>query len=235
MIESTYILQIETATPVCSVAVSKNGETVVLVEAEAPNIHASHLTLFVAQALEKAALTLNDLCAVAVSMGPGSYTGLRIGVSTAKGLCYALDVPLIAVNTLEAMVHGFVSQEGQSTTENRIVIPMIDARRMEVYMARYGSQLQCLTETEARVIDAYSFSGDAEKTNYTLFGTGADKFEALFENDATVQVMVGFRNSASYLSKLAFRKFEQQEFEDTVYFEPYYLKDFIATTPKKRH
>ncbi|NGM64909.1 tRNA (adenosine(37)-N6)-threonylcarbamoyltransferase complex dimerization subunit type 1 TsaB [Sphingobacterium sp. SGR-19] len=233
MIENTYILQIETATPVCSVAISKNGETIAKVEADAPNLHASHLTLFMEQVLDKAAVTRNDLAAVAISMGPGSYTGLRIGVSTAKGLCYALDIPLIAVNTLEAMVYGFIPQE-HSVDAGRIFVPMIDARRMEVYMAKYDSHLQCIAETAACIINENSFFEEAENNGYILFGSGADKFETLFENSHTVQVEIGFRNSASFFDKLAFRKFQQGMFEDVVYFEPYYLKDFIATTPKKR-
>lgn len=230
MKQNIYILQIETATPVCSVAVSKNSETVVQVEADEPNLHASHLTLFITNALKKANLTFENIDAIAVSMGPGSYTGLRIGVSAAKGLCYALDIPLIGINTLEAMACGFVTQAMTSDIAEHTLVPMIDARRMEVYMATYNIQLKCFTETEARIIDAYSFSSNS---NYILFGTGADKLEAFFEKDDSVQVMTGFRNAASFLSKLAFQKFEQQKFEDVIYFEPYYLKDFIATTPKK--
>lgn len=233
MIENTYILQIETATPVCSVAISKNGETIAKVEADAPNLHASHLTLFIEQALEKVVITRNDLTAVAISMGPGSYTGLRIGVSTAKGLCYALDIPLIAVNTLEAMAYGFVSQKAMAD-ETSIFVPMIDARRMEVYMAQYNPQLQCVAETAARIIDEDAFAGRSENKRYVLFGSGADKFETLFGNEEMIQVETGFRNSASFFDKLAFQKFQQGIFEDVVYFEPYYLKDFIATTPKKR-
>ncbi len=233
MIENTYILQIETATPVCSVAIGKNGETIAKVEADAANLHASHLTLFIEQALDTAAIARNDLAAVAISMGPGSYTGLRIGVSTAKGLCYALDIPLLAVNTLEAMVYGFVSQK-TVVNETSIFVPMIDARRMEVYMAQYNRQMQCVAETAARIIDEYSFSEGSGNKVYVLFGSGADKFETLFDGHDAVQVETGFRNSASFFDKLAFQKFQQGIFEDIVYFEPYYLKDFIATTPKKR-
>ena len=235
MTENTYILQIETATPVCSVAISKNGETMAQVEAHEPNLHASHLTLFIEQAVEKISITLSDVHAIAVSMGPGSYTGLRIGTSTAKGLCYALDVPLIAVHTLEAMAYGFRERRVlPDTAADNVLVPMIDARRMEVFMATYNTQLECLTGTEARIIDDYSFFGDSRGANYILFGTGADKLEAFYEKTPAIQVVSGFRNAASFFSNLAFHKFEQQEFEDVVYFEPYYLKDFIATTPKKR-
>lgn len=234
MTENTYILQIETATSVCSVVISRNGETVAEVEANEPNLHASHLTVFIEQTIEKAAITLSDIAAVAVSKGPGSYTGLRIGTSTAKGLCYALDIPLISVNTLEAMAHGFEKQIALSAIARHTLVPMIDARRMEVYMATYSPQLECLTATEARIIDTYSFSSNYKNPNYVLFGTGADKLATLFEKDAAIHVATGFRNAASFFSTLALQKFEQQEFEDIVYFEPYYLKDFIATTPRKR-
>ncbi|RZF59405.1 tRNA (adenosine(37)-N6)-threonylcarbamoyltransferase complex dimerization subunit type 1 TsaB [Sphingobacterium corticibacterium] len=233
MIENTYILQIETATPVCSVAIGKNGKTIATVEADGPNLHASSLTLFIEEVLERAVITRSDLHAVAISKGPGSYTGLRIGVSTAKGLCYALDIPLIAVNTLEAMVSGFVSRQNGSVF-TRILVPMIDARRMEVYMAKYNAQLECIAETTAHIIDESSFSEVGEHTGYVLFGSGADKLDTLFEDQEMVQVQVGFRNAASFFDKLAFQKFQQGAFENIIYFEPYYLKDFIATTPKKR-
>lgn len=233
MIENTYILQIETATPVCAVAIAKNGETIASVEGDAPNLHASYLTLFIEEVLEKAAITRDDLCAIAVSKGPGSYTGLRIGVSTAKGLCYALDIPLIAVNTLEAMVGGYIAKEN-GLYANRILVPMIDARRMEVYMAKYNTRLECVAETAAHIIDENSFEEAGGNQGYVLFGSGADKLEVLFEGQESVQVKTGFRNSASFLDKLAFRKFKQGSFENVIYFEPYYLKDFIATTPKKR-
>lgn len=233
MTEHIYILQIETATPVCSVAIGKNGKTIAKVEADVPNLHASHLTVFIEQTLKSASITMADLHAVAISMGPGSYTGLRIGVSTAKGLCYALDIPLIAVNTLEAMVHGFAAQTDKEQ-ESYLWVPMIDARRMEVYMATYNTQLQCVAETAARVIDENSFKTVSGSQGYILFGSGADKFEMLFEGDDRVRVETGFRNKASFFDELAFRKFMQRAFEDVVYFEPYYLKDFIATTPKKR-
>ncbi len=233
MTENTYILQIETATPVCSVALAKNGKTIAAVEADGPNLHASNLTLFIEEVLQKAAITRSDLCAVAVSKGPGSYTGLRIGVSTAKGLCYALDIPLIAVNTLEAMVCGFISQ-GHDMEEGRILVPMIDARRMEVYMAKYNTELDCLVETAAEIIDEHSFEATTGHPGYVLFGSGADKFDTLFDGRESIQVKTNFRNAASFLDQSAFQKFQQGSFEDVVYFEPYYLKDFIATTPKKR-
>ncbi|WP_037495415.1 tRNA (adenosine(37)-N6)-threonylcarbamoyltransferase complex dimerization subunit type 1 TsaB [Sphingobacterium deserti] len=227
-----YILQIETATPVCSVALSKNGKTIVFQDADIPNQHASQLTIFISEVLNIAEIALEDLAAVAVSMGPGSYTGLRIGVSTAKGMCYGLDLPLIAINTLDAMVAGFI--EDNDPADGNVLVPMIDARRMEVYMATYTAKGKLLQGTSAEIIEADFFQQDAEVAKYVLFGSGADKFVPLFKDDSTVEVIPAFANTAANLSHLAFEKYQQSAWEDLVYFEPFYLKDFIATTPKKR-
>ncbi|MCY4780075.1 tRNA (adenosine(37)-N6)-threonylcarbamoyltransferase complex dimerization subunit type 1 TsaB [Sphingobacterium sp. UT-1RO-CII-1] len=231
--KNIYILQIETATPVCSVAISLNGETLVSIEAEEQNIHASHLTLFIEKAIMDANLNYSDLSAIAVSEGPGSYTGLRIGVSTAKGLCYGLNIPFIAINTLDAMCSGFLKERKEEYIANSLFIPMLDARRMEVYMATYTADAKLLIKTKAEIIDEDSFS-NTEAATVTLFGSGADKFTDLFADNRKVQISPGFKNSAAFMSFLAFVAFESQDFEDLVYFEPYYLKDFIATTPKKR-
>jgi len=227
-----YILQIETATPVCSVALSRNGETIVLQDADIPNQHASQLTVFIQKVLNVAEIALEDLAAVAVSMGPGSYTGLRIGVSTAKGMCYGLDVPLIAINTLDAMVSGFIRDN--SPADGNVLVPMIDARRMEVYMATYTAQGRILQGTSAQIIESDFFNQHGDVDKFILFGSGADKFVPLFAEDSTVEVAAGFANTAANLSYSAFEKYQQSAWEDLVYFEPFYLKDFIATTPKKR-
>lgn len=226
-----YILQIETATPSCSAAISKNGVCIATVDAIEGNMHASHLTVFVNEVLEKANLCMADLSAIAVSKGPGSYTGLRIGVSAAKGLCYALDIPLLAINTLAAMWEGFMRE---STTAEASVsyVPMIDARRMEVYMAIFDAEGATLEPTAAKIIDEDSFEGPRA---YVLFGSGADKFVPLFESRSNVTVVPNFQNTAGYFSTAAYAKFQAQDFEDLVYFEPFYLKDFIAGTPKKRN
>ena len=226
-----FILQIETATPVCSVAISKSGETVAVIEASEPNIHASSLTLFIEQALAQANISRSQLNAVAVSMGPGSYTGLRIGVSTAKGFCYGLNnLPLLAVNTLEGMAHGFSQCVGKES--NHILVPMIDARRMEVYTAHYSSGLERIQETQARIIDKDSFEFSSD--DFMLFGTGADKFIDLFSDTKNVFITTDFFNSAAHISQLAYKRFQDQQFEDLIYFEPFYLKDFITSTPKSR-
>ncbi len=226
-----YILQIETATPSCSAAISKNGVCIATVDAPEGNMHASHLTVFVQEVLEQAGLRMEDVSAIGVSKGPGSYTGLRIGVSAAKGLCYALDIPLLAINTLEAMWEGFVRTAGSASPELAYV-PMIDARRMEVYMAIFDAAGATLEATSAQIIDEHSF---ASPTQYVLFGSGADKFVPLFADRSNVTVEPEFQNTASYFSSAAYSKYQAQDFEDLVYFEPFYLKDFIAGTPKKRN
>lgn len=231
--EDIYILQIETATPVCAVALSKNGETIATIDADEPNLHASHLTIFIEQVLAEADLAFADLAAIAVSMGPGSYTGLRIGVSTAKGLCYGLDIPLIGINTLDAMFFGFAQAHPSEIAE--VAIPMIDARRMEVYMALYEKGGHKVVDTVARIIDVDAFyAEDGKMVDYVLFGTGADKFIPVFSERSDVRIYPDFKNSAGFLSASAFQRYEDGDFEDLVHFEPFYLKDFIATTPKKR-
>lgn len=229
--ENSYILLIETATPVCSVALSLNGEIIALKEANEQNLHATHLTQFIAKVMELAGVELSALNAVAVSQGPGSYTGLRIGVSTAKGLCYALDVPLIAVPTLDAMVQGFLGKN-QGEAYN-VLFPMIDARRMEVYTASYDIQGKPLSSTVAKIVDETSFEQWSGQ-QVVLFGSGADKFSELFQQTPYVTVHPAFVASAAFLSSIAFQKFQAKDFEDVIYFEPFYLKDFIPTTPKKR-
>ena len=226
-----FILQIETATPVCSVAVSRSGKTIAVVEADEFNIHASQLTVFVEQVLTKAEVSMSQLDAIAVSMGPGSYTGLRIGVSTAKGLCYGLDLPLLAINTLDSMVHGFSML--QSAKAGYSLMPMIDARRMEVYTAQYNMVgLAKIQDTRASIIDPDFFAHTVDK--FILFGNGADKFADMFAASRNVTITTSFLNSATHMSQLAYAKFCSKRFEDLIYFEPFYLKDFIATTPKQR-
>ncbi|MGJ1419314.1 tRNA (adenosine(37)-N6)-threonylcarbamoyltransferase complex dimerization subunit type 1 TsaB [Sphingobacterium spiritivorum] len=229
-----YILQIETATPACSVAVSLDGDVITAVGAEENNIHATHLTVFIEKALQNAGITVQDLSAVAVSMGPGSYTGLRIGVSAAKGLCYALDIPLIAIDTLYAMFSGF-SQRIVQENEKILLCPMIDARRMEVYSALYDQHGHQVVPVGANIIDQEFFQVyEEEGYQLHLFGSGAPKFKTLFEANPSIDVYGDFSNSAAHMTAQAFGKMNSQSFEDVAYFEPYYLKDFIATTPKKR-
>ena len=221
------ILQIETATQTCSVALAEDGKLLHLVEKTEKNIHAAVITLFIEELLQKSNKKFSDLDAVAVSMGPGSYTGLRIGVSTAKGICFALDIPLIGVNTLEAMSSGFIDN-CFSVNKNAAFCPMIDARRMEVYCAVFDSENQVILPTEAKIIEDQAFADLFEERVIYFFGDGAAKCEDILSQNLNARVMDDFTNSASFLTKLALDKYLKNRFEDVAYFEPYYLKDFIA-------
>lgn len=224
------ILQIETATTVCSVALSVNGETVAVKEEATPNIHASSLTLFIAEAMETAKLKFAELDAVAVSKGPGSYTGLRIGVSTAKGLCFALDKPLIAIPTLKMMASGFLQQH---PNYGGLVCPMIDARRMEVFTAVYTHDLTEFETVNAKIVDEKSFILELDSYYVTFIGDGANKCEPVLSHQNAHFSKTNY-NSAAHMSKLAFDAYQEGRFEDVAYFEPFYLKEFVFTTPKRK-
>jgi tRNA threonylcarbamoyladenosine biosynthesis protein TsaB len=223
------ILLIETATTTCSVALAENGHIIAVKELNESNIHASQITLFIEDVMLKAQKEYSDLQAIAVSMGPGSYTGLRIGVSTAKGLCYALDIPLIAIDTIEAMASGLIKIV--NLPETGLLIPMLDAKRMEVYTGVYRKDLSIVEGVSAKIVDEESFK-EFDKHELFLFGDGADKFNALFSNHGNIN-FVDFSTSASHLNALALQKFNLEQFEDVAYFEPFYLKDFLVTTPQK--
>lgn len=224
------IIQIETATQVCSAAVSENGKTIALKEESASNIHASRLTLFIKEVMDTAGLQFAEVDAVAVSKGPGSYTGLRIGVSTAKGLCFALDKPLIAIGTLQMMAAGFVAGEPDFTG---LVCPMIDARRMEVFTAVYDIDLNEVVPVTAKIIDEGSFAEVLELSNVRFLGDGSEKCRAALNHKNATFSDINF-NSAGNMSKLSYEAFTMDRFVDVAYFEPFYLKDFVFTTPKKR-
>jgi len=223
------ILQIETATQVCSVALAVNGKTIALKEESAQNIHAASLTLFITEVMQAAKLSYKELDAIAVSKGPGSYTGLRIGVSTAKGLCFALDKPLIGIETLEMMANGFLQQH---PNYGGLVCPMIDARRMEVFTAVYDHKLKGFETVNAKVVDEKSFILELDKHFVTFIGDGAAKCAPVLEHQNAHFSTTNF-NSAANISTLADEAFANQRFEDVAYFEPFYLKDFVLTTPKK--
>ncbi len=225
-----HLLQIETSTSVCSVAISTSGITRVLKEVQAPNIHASQLTLFIEEAMQEASLAYKELGAVAVSQGPGSYTGLRIGVSTAKGLCYALDLPLIAVPTLKMMAAGYMQLH---PNYEGLICPMIDARRMEVFTALYDPSLNVCQEVNAKIVDEYSFIEEFKAQTLVFIGDGAAKCMPFFEKNPQALFSDKIYNSARFMSSLAYQAFENQAFADVAYMEPFYLKDFVFTTPKK--
>jgi len=220
-----YILNIETATKNCSVAIAQDGKTLLCKQiAESGYSHAEKLHVFIEELLLELQLNYKDLNAIAVSQGPGSYTGLRIGISAAKGLCYALDIPLIAVDTLEILARQLQVSEGY-------IVPMIDARRMEVYSAIFDAKYQKVRETQAEIITEDSFTtlegtvcfvGDStEKCATTL-----TKSNFIFKDN----VVYPSANEMSYLSN---EKYKKNDTVDVAYFEPYYLKDFMTTAPKR--
>lgn len=223
------ILLIETATTTCSVALSENGNIIAVKEVNERNVHASHITLFIQEVMQQAGRQFTDLNAVAISKGPGSYTGLRIGVSSAKGLCYALDIPLIGVDTVEAMASGLLSQ--QLMPQEGLLIPMIDARRMEVYTGIFDKDLTPIEAVSAKIVDEGSFVEYADRELY-LFGDGADKFKEVFAAYRNIH-FVDFSNSAINLNELALSKYLNDEKENLAYFEPFYLKDFLVTKSRK--
>ena len=229
------ILCIETSTAVCSVALVEDGNVIALKESLDGQNHAEKITLFIDEIMKEAKVAYKDLDAIATSMGPGSYTGLRIGVSTAKGFCYAMEKPLIAVDTLAAMAHGFISQQSTVTshqTLSTVYCPMIDARRMEVYSAFFNEKLERISETESLIIDENSFMEMKQNAHLYLFGDGADKLASLFENDEKINVIEKFHCSAAYMARLADEAFKNKQFVDVAYFEPFYLKDFVPGLPK---
>jgi len=220
-----YILNIETATKNCSVSLAKEGKTILCKEiAEEGYSHAERLHVFIEDLVQEAGIHFKHIQAIAVSQGPGSYTGLRIGVSTAKGLCYALNVPLIAVDTLQVLA-------SQVQVEDGLIIPMIDARRMEVYSAIFDVKFEKIRETQAEVINENSFETISETVYFV--GDCADKCKSVITKSNFIFLEEIKYPSATAMSILSFSKFQNKDFEDLAYFEPYYLKDFMITPSKK--
>ena len=222
----SLILSIETATTNCSVSLSKEGKTIVLKEDNSKNYsHAESLHVFIDAVLKEANITSKDLDAIAISKGPGSYTGLRIGVSAAKGLCFAIGKPLISVPTLEALAHQVDANDG-------VIVPMLDARRLEVYTAIFDANYNEIKETEAKVLDANAFAEQLNQGKVYFIGNGVEKTKALLNHPNAIFVE-GILPSANQMSLLAFNKYKKADFEDVAYFEPYYLKDFVALQSSK--
>ncbi|MBK6988020.1 MAG: tRNA (adenosine(37)-N6)-threonylcarbamoyltransferase complex dimerization subunit type 1 TsaB [Bacteroidetes bacterium] len=216
------ILSLETATTNCSVALASDGKVVASRSINSGYSHSEKINVFIEEVIAQAGVTLKDLQAVAVSSGPGSYTGLRIGISTAKGLCYALDIPLIAINTLDAMAQGF------NARKDELIVPMIDARRMEVYSAVYDSEKKRVSEIEAIVVDNQYYSNFRSEKKLVLAGDGADKCQVLFQNESSIKIQTSFVPQAEFMAELAEQKFQNSDFENVALFEPFYLKDFVA-------
>ncbi|MGF1636939.1 MAG: tRNA (adenosine(37)-N6)-threonylcarbamoyltransferase complex dimerization subunit type 1 TsaB [Cyclobacteriaceae bacterium] len=222
----SLILSIETSTNLCGVAVHRDGHLISLFENHLEKSHSQFLTLLIEQCIHTADISYKDLSAVAISKGPGSYTGLRIGTSTAKGLCYALDIPLIAVPTLEAMAHRVASLQ----TEDCFLCPMIDARRMEVYCALYSNQLQAIQDVHAHIITETSFESYLAQKKVLFFGNGAAKCKDTIQH-INANFLNGVHPYVDGIGKLATLKYLDQSFESTALFEPFYLKDFLIRKP----
>ncbi|WP_298392864.1 tRNA (adenosine(37)-N6)-threonylcarbamoyltransferase complex dimerization subunit type 1 TsaB [Flavobacterium sp.] len=218
----SYILNIETATKNCSVSLAKNGQTILCKEiAELGYSHAEKLHVFIEEIISEAKISFSDLKAIAVSQGPGSYTGLRIGVSAAKGLCYALSIPLIAIDTLTVLASQLDHNDG-------IIVPMIDARRMEVYSAIFNAKKEMIREVQAEILTEASFAAIDDVVYFV--GDCNEKAKTVLTKPNFVFIDNVFYPSAKDMSALSFQKFEENAFEDVAYFEPYYLKDFMVQT-----
>ena len=220
-----YILNIETATKNCSVALAKEGRTILCKEiAEDGYSHAERLHVFIEEIIKEAGITFQDLSAIAVSQGPGSYTGLRIGVSAAKGLCYALEIPLIAVDTLQVLA-------SQAKVSSGLIIPMLDARRMEVYSAIFTPNFDKKRAVQAEIITENSFE-NLQETLYFM-GDCAEKCKPVLIRENFIFLGDIKYPSAKEMSYLSFEKYKKNDIVDVAYFEPYYLKDFMMTVSKK--
>ena len=220
------ILNIETATKNCSVSLANEGKTIALREFnEGGYSHAEKLHVFIEEVLEEAKVKALDLKAVAVSKGPGSYTGLRIGVSAVKGLCFALNIPLISINTLESLAQSTSITEG-------CIIPLLDARRMEVYSCVFNESNTLVRDVEAEIITEASFQEVLSKNKCYFLGDGAEKCKGVITHENAIFLEDKFPSS-NEMSALSYIKYKKNDIEDVAYFEPFYLKDFVAIKSKK--
>ena len=232
--KDVFILAIETSTDVCSVALSRNGETIDSITVTEPRMQTSRMAPMVADILEANNLSVKDCAAVAVSSGPGSYTGLRVGVSMAKGLCFGAGIPLIGVNTLDLLAaQGIALHKGDSGEKPAdFVVPMIDARRMEVYQAVYDGAGNRVSEIEPKLLETFSFSEIIAQKRVIFCGNGCKKFEEIAPRGDTI--FIPCSPGAEFMSQLAFKKFKAELFEDVAYMEPFYLKEFSIGENKKK-
>jgi tRNA threonylcarbamoyladenosine biosynthesis protein TsaB len=227
------ILGIETATSICSIALVKNGKLLAIRESEGAKEHSASLTGYIADVFTEAGYTFEQLDAVAVSIGPGSYTGLRIGVSSAKGLCYALDKPLIAIDTLKSLAWQALQKcrNENKNTNDVLLCPMLDARRMEVFTALFDQDLNVIEPVNALVVTDEAFDSFAGN-EIIYFGDGAAKCQSLFDTKTNYTFLDTISLSGEALCMLAEMEFENHNFADLAYCEPFYLKDFIAGKPR---
>ncbi len=227
----TLILNLETATETCSASLSENGKLLAIKENIDGQQHARLLTVFIDELFKETGFSIKQLNAVAVSKGPGSYTGLRIGISAAKGIAYAADIPLIAVSTLQALTHGVLNNPNIIIENESWLCPMIDARRMEVYTAFYDTQNQLKKDISAEIIDEQSFKDILKVRKVLFFGNGAEKCKEniQFPNAFFIDHVIC---SARDMIGLSYAAWQNKDFVDVAYFEPLYLKDFVATVPR---
>jgi len=215
-----YILNIETSTKNCSVAIAKFGEIVAVRElAEQDFSHAEKLHVFIDELIKKKGISYDDLTAVALSAGPGSYTGLRIGTATAKGFCFALNIPLIALGSLCVLARQISINDG-------VIIPLMDARRMEVYTGVFDQNYHKILETKALIIDANSFNNITQKAYF--IGDGVEKCKTVLQRENFMFLDNVIYPSAKEMCAVSFEKFQRKEFENLAYFEPFYLKEFFT-------
>ncbi len=226
----SLILNIETATEICSVSLAKEDKLIALKEHKEGLQHAKLLTVYIEEIFKENGIAIKELDAVAVSKGPGSYTGLRIGVSAAKGIAYAGNIPLIAISTLQAMAHGVAASS--DFQEKTWLCPMIDARRMEVYTAFFDLNNKLQKEISADIIDENSYADILNQHHVVFFGNGAEKCKKAIQSP-NAQFIDDILCSAEHMVELSYKAYQNKQFEDVAYFEPFYLKDFIATVPRK--
>lgn len=231
----SLILCIETGTDICSVGIARDGELVSLRESAEGRDHAKHVGVFVNELLSETGIAPEELDAVAVGMGPGSYTGLRIGVSFAKGLCYGLQIPLVAIGSLDALAQVAIEDNEAGILDVKawdeaLLCPMVDARRMEVYTRLYSATGEPLSDVRAEIVGEDSFAEVREKRQLVIFGNGAAKCREVL-SDATY---INVAPSARGLARLAEQRLQEGKTEDIAYFEPFYLKDFVVIPSKKK-
>ena len=232
------ILHIETATDICSVAISQGDQQLALAESGPERSHATLLNSFIRECLKQSGKDIKQLNAVAVSKGPGSYTGLRIGVSTAKGIAYALGIPLLSSGTLENMAFGAPGHPGIQSMISKykdklLLCPMLDARRMEVYSAFFNTGMELVRPVTADIVDSESFGDLLAGYQVCFFGNGSEKCEQVLVHPQA-HFVHGVNPSASTMIKPVLERYTAENFEDVAYFEPFYLKDFVATIPKRK-
>ena len=223
----TLILNIETATKNCSVSLSKDGQVIAIKELnDGQYSHAEKLHVFIDEILKETQKSVQDLDAIAVSKGPGSYTGLRIGVSTAKGLSYSLDIPLISISTLVSLAHAI------RVEKDAFIIPMLDARRMEVYSAVFDADYNEHREIKAELVDKNSYQEFLNQGKVYFLGDGAAKCKTIIQHKNAI-FLEDYFPSSKQMTMLSYEKYKESNTEDVAYFEPFYLKDFLITSSKK--